>query len=89
MTITEEATVTSKGQITIPKRIRDALDLEAGTDVEFELDDDGGLRLRRKRPAMDRLRDVQRTLSRHDVDLEAMRRESKRAWSSLDDGRST
>lgn len=82
MGITEDATVTSKGQVTIPKEIRDALDLEEGTEVEFALEDDGTLTVRPKKPAMERLRDVRRTLSGRDVDLEEMRRESKRAWDS-------
>ncbi|WP_226479836.1 AbrB/MazE/SpoVT family DNA-binding domain-containing protein [Natrinema amylolyticum] len=84
MPVTEDATITSKGQVTIPKRIRDRLELEEGTEVEFVLGDDGGLEIRPKRPAMERLRDVQKTLSRHDVDLEKMRRESKATWSSHD-----
>jgi bifunctional DNA-binding transcriptional regulator/antitoxin component of YhaV-PrlF toxin-antitoxin module len=45
MRITEDATITSKGQVTVPKEIRERL-----TD--------------------------------RDVDLAAMRRESKRAWGS-------
>ncbi len=32
--------VTEKGQITIPKEIRDALGIGAGTEVEFERHDD-------------------------------------------------
>lgn len=84
MSVTKDATITSKGQVTIPKRIRDRLDLEEGTEVEFVLGDDGGLEIRPKKPAMERLRDVQRTLSTHDVDLEEMRRESKAAWRSHD-----
>ncbi|HEX9637372.1 MAG TPA: AbrB/MazE/SpoVT family DNA-binding domain-containing protein [Acidobacteriota bacterium] len=35
------ATVTSKGQITIPKPIRDALELNSGDQVAFQLRDDG------------------------------------------------
>ena len=35
------ATVTSKGQITIPKEIREALELEAGDRVAFRVDGDG------------------------------------------------
>jgi AbrB family looped-hinge helix DNA binding protein len=37
--------VTSKGQVTIPKQLRDALGIKAGTKVEFDLDG-GGARLR-------------------------------------------
>lgn len=33
------AKVTSKGQITIPKRVRDALGLKSGTQVEFALEE--------------------------------------------------
>lgn len=32
--------VTEKGQVTIPKELRDILGIGAGTEVEFELDDD-------------------------------------------------
>lgn len=34
-------TVTSKGQVTIPKRVRDRLGIRAGTAVDFELAPDG------------------------------------------------
>ena len=84
MGVSEDATITSKGQVTIPKRIRDELGLDAGTEVEFVLEKDGTIRVRPKRPAMDRLRAVKESLAEHDVDLEAMRRESKKEWSSLD-----
>jgi antitoxin PrlF len=39
------ATVTSKGQITIPKKVRQALDLGAGDRVEFVIEKDGRVRL--------------------------------------------
>ncbi|MGL5116603.1 MAG: AbrB/MazE/SpoVT family DNA-binding domain-containing protein [Beijerinckiaceae bacterium] len=35
------ATVTSKGQVTIPKLIRDRLGINAGTKVAFRVDKDG------------------------------------------------
>ena len=34
-------TVTSKGQVTIPKRVRDLLGIEAGSLVDFERGSDG------------------------------------------------
>lgn len=36
-----KGTMTSKGQITVPKDVRDALGLGPGTVVRFELTDDG------------------------------------------------
>lgn len=33
--------VTQKGQVTIPLRVRRALGIQPGSDVEFELDEDG------------------------------------------------
>jgi len=82
MAVSDEATLTSKGQVTIPKRIREQLGLEAGTEVEFILDDDGSLRVRPKEPPMERLRAIQEQLSAKKVDIDRMRRESKQAWSS-------
>lgn len=41
------ATVTSKGQITLPRAVRDALGLQAGSEVDFDIRPDG-VRLRRR-----------------------------------------
>ncbi|WP_311170172.1 AbrB/MazE/SpoVT family DNA-binding domain-containing protein [Halobellus ordinarius] len=86
MAVSEDATVTSKGQVTIPKRIRDRLGLDAGTEVEFILEEDETIRVRQKEPAMDRLRAVKEQLADRDVDIETMRRESKAEWESHYDG---
>lgn len=40
-----ENNLTSKGQVTIPKDIRDALGLVAGKPVRFEMDADGNARI--------------------------------------------
>ena len=40
-----QATLTSKGQVTLPKRIREKLRLEPGDRLEFILDDEDGLRV--------------------------------------------
>ena len=40
-----QATIASKGQVTLPKPIRDKLHLKPGDRIEFILDDDDGLRV--------------------------------------------
>ena len=39
------ATVTSKGQITIPKKVREHLDVKSGDKLEFRVGDDGTVSL--------------------------------------------
>ena len=41
--------ITTKGQVTIPKRLRDHLGLEPGSSVEFELAGDGRVFLQTRR----------------------------------------
>lgn len=41
--------VTTKGQVTIPKEIRDALGIEPGDEITFEKDD-SGYRIQKKAP---------------------------------------
>lgn len=43
-------TLTSKGQVTIPKRIRDAMGLLPGTAVEFSVNESGDVVLHSPRP---------------------------------------
>jgi antitoxin PrlF len=40
-------TVTSKGQVTIPKPVRDRLGISPGSKIDFEIDEDGRAFLRR------------------------------------------
>ena len=40
-----QATITSKGQVTLPKAIRDRLHLKPGDKIDFMLEDDGCLRV--------------------------------------------
>lgn len=49
-------TLTSKGQVTIPKRIRDELGLLPGAQIEFSLNAAGEVVLQQARPAQGRRR---------------------------------
>ena len=40
------ATITSKGQVTVPKNIRDQLNIQAGTQLDFTLNNDGTISVR-------------------------------------------
>jgi antitoxin PrlF len=39
------STVTSKGQVTIPKKVREQLHLETGDKLDFRIEEDGSLRV--------------------------------------------
>jgi antitoxin PrlF len=56
-----EATITSKGQITIPKEVRDKLRLKAGHRVEFYFDPGGQVIFR---PRTGDIRDLRGVLRR-------------------------
>lgn len=51
-----QATLTSKGQITLPKALRTHLNLIPGDRVEFVMDDDGQIRLVPKTTSVRRLK---------------------------------
>lgn len=67
--------VTSKGQVTIPKEIRDQLGIQPGSEVEFVNDNDGEVILRLSPPGE---RDVERA--------ESIRRWTSRVAGTLDLG---
>lgn len=66
------ATVTSKGQVTIPKELRDALHLQAGHRLEFELREDGSVLVRPRTFDALRLFGVLKTNRSRPVSLEEM-----------------
>ncbi|MEA3244968.1 MAG: AbrB/MazE/SpoVT family DNA-binding domain-containing protein [Gemmatimonadota bacterium] len=55
-----EARVTSKGQITIPKAVRERLHLEAGDAVVFDVRDDGTVVMQARNQPWERLRGLVR-----------------------------
>lgn len=84
MSITEDATITSKGQVTIPKRVRERFGLEAGEEIQFVITENNDLTIRHKREPMERLREVREQLAPHAIDVDSLRRQAKDEWSSVD-----
>lgn len=84
MTTTEQATVTSKGQVTIPKEIRERLELTRGETVSFELTDEGEVVMRKTGDPLSQLRELREEIAFSEADLEAMKRDSKRRWSKYE-----
>jgi antitoxin PrlF len=66
------ATLTSKGQITVPKPIRDLLKLETGDVLEFVVNDGGHVTVRAGRFDARDLRGLLRTPGRKPVTLAEM-----------------
>jgi antitoxin PrlF len=66
------ATITSKGQTTIPKDVRDRLNLKPGDRLEFVFDEDGTLRLVPLNVSLNDLKSIlpppQRKLSDEELD---------------------
>lgn len=81
MSTEESARVTSKGQITIPKAIRDRLGIDEGTTVTFEISDDGTVTLSPRRDSWELLEEIQEAPRRTDKNVEELMSESDRAWS--------
>ena len=50
------ATLTSKGQLTLPKEIRDRLNLDAGAILDFQIQDDNTINARHVQPDARRIR---------------------------------
>lgn len=66
------ATVTSKGQITIPKEVRDALRVDTGDQVEFTINDGGEVVVRSLSGDVRRLRGILKRPGQRAVSVEEM-----------------
>jgi AbrB family looped-hinge helix DNA binding protein len=66
------ATLTSKGQLTLPKAVRDRLKVSAGDTVDFVVGDDGDIRVRAGTHDVKELRGFLHRPGRRAVSLAAM-----------------
>ncbi len=79
----QEATVTEKGQITIPKVIRDKLGLKKGTKVYFELRGKGAVMLPEVKDPLGELRQLRKEIQFSEKEIQSMIKESKKIWSKV------
>ena len=68
------ATVTSKGQVTVPKPIRDRLKLHAGDRLDFVLEEEGKVILRKASSPIQELEGILHRVYRKPVSLEGMKK---------------
>ena len=66
------ATVTSKGRVTLPQQIREALRIRPGDRIDFVLGEDGAVRLRPVKVDVSELRGFLSRPGRSTVSLDAM-----------------
>ena len=75
------STLTSKGQITLPKSVRDRLKVSTGDSVEFIVDPDGDIRVRAGHGDVRALRGLLRRRGRRPVSLDRMESAIRKAAS--------
>lgn len=64
-------TITSKGQVTIPKKLREKYGINEHTEVEF-IDDGGAIRLVKKTSSRSPIDSVYGILRRHNANTDAL-----------------
>ncbi|KYK33427.1 MAG: type II toxin-antitoxin system PrlF family antitoxin [Theionarchaea archaeon] len=79
----QEATVTKKGQVTIPKVIRDKLGLKKGTKVYFELRGKEAVMLPEVEDPLEELRELRKDMQFSEKEIQSMIEESKVIWSKV------
>jgi antitoxin PrlF len=77
------ATLTSKGQITIPKEIREQLRLRAGHRIEFEIDPTGKVSLRPRNKDIRSLKGILKSKNKRAVTVEEMNEAIAEGFSKL------
>jgi AbrB family looped-hinge helix DNA binding protein len=83
MSMSEDATITSKGQVTIPKRIRKQLGLGSGSEVTFILRGDEVRLVPKEGDALDQLRSLRDRIQFDSDEIQQFQKESKQQWSDF------
>ena len=80
-----ESTISSKGQVTIPKLIRELMHLKVGDRLQFKVEADGSVRLAAATRDVSTLQNIlprpKRRATLEDIDLAIRRRAAKRGSS--------
>jgi antitoxin PrlF len=79
----QEATITDKGQVTIPKVIRDKLGLKKGKKVYFELRGMEAVILPEVKDPLEELRQLRKEIHFSEEEIQSMIEESKKIWSKV------
>lgn len=77
------ATMTSKGQITVPKQVRDELHLKPGTKIDFRLGQRGEIILRPKSWDVKKIKGMIKPPPGVHVNIEDMNETIARGWAGL------
>jgi AbrB family looped-hinge helix DNA binding protein len=77
------STLTSKGQITIPKEIRDQLRLRIGQKLDFRLDSHGGVVLLPRTQDVRQLKGIVKSRRKKPVSVEEMNEAIARGFAEL------
>ena len=78
--VTVNASVTSKGQVTIPKKVRESLGIGPGSEVSFILKDGEAVMLPKSDEPLEEMKEMRSEISFSTEDVESMKKESKKAW---------
>lgn len=80
-----KATMTSKGQVTLPKTVREHLRLDRGDRIDFVLEEDGTVRLRPIGGSVMRLKGLFADRAKEPLSLEEMKRQMMDAVAADDE----
>jgi len=79
----EEAKITSKGQVTIPKEVRESLGLHTGTRIIFIVENGEAIMMAKAKDPFKELEKMREEISFTPQEVEDLIKESKQSWSKF------